>query len=81
MRRRDAAAAAAVATARRELLLLTRVVRSTDASDWLFSHGLRANGPMSGQSIWCDVPPPLVIGQLIRQGKLYLFGSNYIIQD
>lgn len=47
MRRRDAAAAAAVATAKRKLLQLTYVVRSTDASDWLLCHGLRAKGPMS----------------------------------
>lgn len=45
MRRRDAAAA--VATAKRKLPQLTYVVRSTDASDWLLCHGLRAKGPMS----------------------------------
>lgn len=70
MRRRDAAAAAAVATAKRKLRLLTSVVRSTDASDWLVCHGLRAKGPISGESVWCDVPPQPLIGQLILQGKL-----------
>lgn len=78
MRRRDAAAAAAVATAKRNLLLLTYVVRSTDASDWSACHGLRAKGPIGGETVWCDVPPQPLIGQLIMQGKLPVSMKWYI---
>lgn len=70
MRRRDAAAVVAVATAKGKLLQLTYVVRSTDAFDWLVCHGLRAKRPMSDESVWCDVPPQPLSGQLITQRKL-----------
>lgn len=51
-----------------------RDVTSTDASDWLQGHGLRAPPPMGAQSVWCDVPPQRVawatrplIGQVLHE--------------
>lgn len=44
-------------TIKRILLSISRLVRSTDTTDWLASHGLSGECPMSEQSVWCDAPP------------------------
>lgn len=60
-RRGDAGAAAAAGEAaaerRKDWALGHTRVTSTDAPDWLKRHGLSAERPVSGQSVWCDDPP------------------------
>lgn len=62
----------------RTSLSITRLVRSTDASDWLASHGLSGERPMSDQNVWCDAPPqPTVSAQRLLIGSLFIQEGNH----